>query len=42
MLRKVYEEKDRQEEAIRASALDWTIVRLTVLTTNRLAVVSGR
>ena len=31
MLRKVYEEKDRQEEAIRASALDWTIVRPTVL-----------
>jgi uncharacterized protein YbjT (DUF2867 family) len=31
MLRKVYEDKDRQEEAIRASALDWTIVRPTVL-----------
>jgi hypothetical protein len=29
--RKVYEDKDRQEEAIRASALDWTIVRPTVL-----------
>jgi uncharacterized protein YbjT (DUF2867 family) len=31
MLRKVYEDNDRQEEAIRASALDWTIVRPTVL-----------
>jgi uncharacterized protein YbjT (DUF2867 family) len=31
MLRKVYENKDRQEEAIMASALDWTIVRPTVL-----------
>ncbi|NLS21358.1 SDR family oxidoreductase [Rhizobium sp. P40RR-XXII] len=31
MLRKVYEDKDRQEDAIRASELDWTIVRPTVL-----------
>ncbi len=31
MLRKVYEDKDRQEDAIRASALDWIIVRPTVL-----------
>jgi uncharacterized protein YbjT (DUF2867 family) len=31
MLRKVYEDKDRQEDAIRSSALDWTIVRPTVL-----------
>jgi uncharacterized protein YbjT (DUF2867 family) len=31
MLRKVYEDKDRQEDVIRASALDWTIVRPTVL-----------
>jgi uncharacterized protein YbjT (DUF2867 family) len=31
MLRKVYEDKDRQEDAIRASTLDWTIVRPTVL-----------
>lgn len=31
MLRKVYEDKDRQENAIRASRLDWTIVRPTVL-----------
>jgi uncharacterized protein YbjT (DUF2867 family) len=31
VLRKVYEDKDRQEEVIRASALDWTIVRPTVL-----------
>jgi uncharacterized protein YbjT (DUF2867 family) len=31
LLRKVYEDKDRQEEAIRASALDWVIVRPTVL-----------
>lgn len=30
-LRKVYEDKDRQEDAIRASTLDWTIVRPTVL-----------
>lgn len=30
MLRKVYEDKDRQEEAIRASALDWTIARADV------------
>lgn len=31
MLQKVYEDKDRQEDAIRASTLDWTIVRPTVL-----------
>jgi uncharacterized protein YbjT (DUF2867 family) len=31
MLRKVYEDKNRQEDAIRASTLDWTIVRPTVL-----------
>lgn len=31
MLRRVYEDKDRQENAIRASTLDWTIVRPTVL-----------
>ena len=31
MLRKVYEDKDRQEDAIRASTLDWTVVRPTVL-----------
>ena len=31
MLRKVYEDKDRQEDAIRASALDWIIVRPTAL-----------
>jgi uncharacterized protein YbjT (DUF2867 family) len=31
MLRKVYKDKDRQESAIRASALDWIIVRPTVL-----------
>ena len=31
MLRKVYEDKNRQEDAIRASALDWTIVRPAVL-----------
>ncbi|MCA0030309.1 SDR family oxidoreductase [Mesorhizobium sp. B263B2A] len=31
MLRKVYEDKDRQEDAIRGSALDWTIVRPMVL-----------
>ena len=31
MLRKVYEDKDRQEHAIRPSGLDWTIVRPTVL-----------
>jgi uncharacterized protein YbjT (DUF2867 family) len=31
LLRKVYADKDRQEDAIRASALDWVIVRPTVL-----------
>jgi len=31
LLRKVYEDKDRQEDVIRASALDWVIVRPTVL-----------
>jgi uncharacterized protein YbjT (DUF2867 family) len=31
MVRKVYEDKDRQEDAIRASALDWIIVRPMVL-----------
>ncbi|MDQ0394442.1 NAD(P)-dependent oxidoreductase [Labrys monachus] len=31
LLRKVYQDKDRQEDAIRASALDWIIVRPTVL-----------
>ena len=31
MLRKVYEDKDRQEGAIRASVLDWIIVRPTML-----------
>ncbi|MBB2186994.1 NAD(P)-dependent oxidoreductase [Gluconacetobacter liquefaciens] len=31
MLRLVYADKNRQEDVIRASALDWTIVRPTVL-----------
>lgn len=31
LLSKVYDDKNRQEDAIRASALDWTIVRPTVL-----------
>ena len=31
LLRKVYDDKDRQENVIRASALDWIIVRPTVL-----------
>jgi uncharacterized protein YbjT (DUF2867 family) len=31
MLRKVYQDKDRQEDVIRASKLEWTIVRPTVL-----------
>jgi uncharacterized protein YbjT (DUF2867 family) len=31
MLRKVYEDKDRQEAVIRASDLAWVIVRPTVL-----------
>lgn len=31
MLRKVYEDKNRQEDLIWASKLDWTIVRPTVL-----------
>ncbi|WP_348643394.1 NAD(P)H-binding protein [Rhizobium laguerreae] len=38
MLRKVYEDKDRQEDAIRVSTLDWTIVPPTVLNDNRRAV----
>lgn len=32
LLRKVYEDKDRQEAIIRASGLDWTIVRPVMLT----------
>lgn len=31
LLRKVYEDKNRQEDVIRASSLDWVIVRPTVL-----------
>ncbi len=31
LLRKVYEDKDRQEDVIRASSLDWVIVRPAVL-----------
>ena len=31
MLRKVYQDKDRQEAIIRESGLDWTIVRPSVL-----------
>jgi len=31
LLRKVYDDKNRQEDIVRASALDWTIVRPTVL-----------
>ena len=31
LLRKVYEDKDRQEDVIRASSLDWVIVRPVVL-----------
>ncbi len=31
LLRKVYEDKDRQEAAIRASGLDWVILRPSVL-----------
>jgi uncharacterized protein YbjT (DUF2867 family) len=31
LLRKVYDDKNRQEDLIRASGLDWTIVRPTVL-----------
>jgi uncharacterized protein YbjT (DUF2867 family) len=31
LLRKVYEDKDRQEALVRASGLDWVIVRPTVL-----------
>lgn len=31
LLRSVYDDKDRQEEEIRASGLDWTIVRPTAL-----------
>ena len=32
LLRRVYEDKNRQEDIIRASGLDWTIVRPTILT----------
>jgi uncharacterized protein YbjT (DUF2867 family) len=32
LLRSVYKDKDRQEEVIRASSLDWIIVRGTMLT----------
>lgn len=32
LLRKVYEDKDRQEAIVRASNLDWTLVRPMVLT----------
>ncbi|MDR3439293.1 SDR family oxidoreductase [Telmatospirillum sp.] len=31
LLRKVYDDKNRQEDIVRASTLDWTIVRPTVL-----------
>ena len=31
MLRKVYQDKDRQEDVIRSSTLDWTLIRPTVL-----------
>ena len=31
LLRKVYDDKNRQEDIIRATALDWTIVRPTIL-----------
>ncbi|TCV60248.1 SDR family oxidoreductase [Neorhizobium sp. S3-V5DH] len=31
LLRKVYADKNRQEDVIRASGLDWTIVRSTIL-----------
>jgi uncharacterized protein YbjT (DUF2867 family) len=31
LLRKVYEDKDRQEALVRASGLDWVIVRPSVL-----------
>jgi uncharacterized protein YbjT (DUF2867 family) len=46
MLRKVYEDKNRQEDAIRASTLDWTIVLPTVLNDNGVngatSVVAGK
>jgi hypothetical protein len=35
MLRHVYDDKNRQEDIIRASTLDWTIVRPTVLNDKR-------
>ena len=31
LLRKVYEDKDRQEDIVRASGLDWVLVRPMVL-----------
>ena len=37
LLRKIYEDKDRQEAVIKASGLDWTIVRPTVLTDHGLS-----
>lgn len=35
LLRKVYEDKDRQEDVVRGSALAWTIVRPGILTNGR-------
>jgi uncharacterized protein YbjT (DUF2867 family) len=32
VLRGVYDDKTRQEEIVRASGLDWTLVRPTILT----------
>lgn len=35
LLRQVYRDKDRQEAAVRASGLDWVIVRPTILTNDK-------
>lgn len=44
LLRKIYQDKDRQEEVVRESGLDWIIVRPTVLTdkpaTDRIRAIS--
>ncbi|TCT36172.1 putative NAD(P)-binding protein [Martelella mediterranea] len=32
LLRKIYADKNRQKDIVRASGLDWTIVRPTILT----------
>lgn len=38
LLRRVYDDKNRQEELVRGSNIDWTIVRPALLTDGRMAV----